>query len=417
MSETLTQAGKPVFSNSELPLDVRTLTPATINQVVQLMHPTTEVTQVDVLSRANCGDGIASTADRINVRLHYASNPDRLPETMILKTLLLNPWFRLGLPAILSLSTAVKWLERLPLMGDAASKLLFVIVGIYQKYFPQAPDAMYDIESNFYRLIRPQLTLEAPEVYGALYDPRTRQFAVLMEDLTIKGARFPNALESLPLATVQSTLDTMARMHAVYWNDPQLGTHLNWVPNRMQGGMFPVFDGIGFDLIRYQVDHHPFKQDIIAPLNKSVRQLWQSMWRSQHLLQQGPQTLLHGDTHVGNTYVLPNGEGGLLDFQLLVKGNPIIDVNYYLTTALSTEQRRDHEKALINAYLQRLHSLGVRSVPDFDAAWRDYRLASLWGLVIGWLITPPVNYGEAITAANLKRLTAGVADLKPFELI
>ena len=52
------------------------------------------------------------------------------------------------------------------------------------------------------------------------------------------------------------------------------------------------------------------------------------------------------------------------------------------------------------------------AVPDEDAAWLLYRQSAMWGLVIGWLITPPQNYGEAITRANLERLVAAVQDLE-----
>lgn len=399
------------------PLDVRKLSEDTLNRLIAPMHSGVEVSDFKVIERAACGDGVASTADRLNLQLSYASNPAGLPETLVLKTLLLHTGFRLGLPAILSLSRAVRVAERLPGMGGAAGRALFVIVGGYQKYFPQAPDAMYEVESRFYREIRPRLAIEAPRVFGAEYDPRSRQFAVLMEDLNLRGARFPTALESLPLETVRSTLRSMAQLHAAYWNAPALHAELDWVPTRFEGGMHPVFNGIGLDLIRYQVAHHRFKHDLIAPLNRDVDQLWAEMWAAQGLLQAGPETLLHGDTHVGNTYVLPDESGGLIDFQLLVKGNPLIDVNYYLMTALSTEQRRAEEHALVKEYLETLSEFGVDAVPDFDAAWRDYRLASLWGLVIGWLITPPVNYGEAITRANIERLSQAVADLDPFSLI
>ena len=142
--------------------------------------------------------------------------------------------------------------------------------------------------------------------------------------------------------------------------------------------------------------------------------LWDGLWRSQRLLESGPCTLLHGDTHLGNSYVLPDGSSGLLDFQLFVKGNWCIDVSYYLITALDTEVRRQHEAELIEYYLAELDRQGVKEVPDFEEAWHDHRLASIWGLVIGWLITPPANYGEDITAANIERTTAAVIDLDAF---
>lgn len=395
-------------------LDVRRLTTSTLDRLISELHEGVKVKSFEILERAACGDGIASTADRIKLGLTYRENSAALPEQVIFKTLLLNPLLRLGLPAILSLSTIVGALERIPLVGESASGLLFILVGLFQKFFPHAPDAMYDIESRFYREIRPQLDIEAPAIYGARFDERTRHFAVMMEDLSLRGAHFPTALESLPIETVQSTLSTLAHLHARYWNDPRLDGELAWVPTRFEGGMYPVFNGIGFDLICYQVEQNAFKQEIIAPIGQSVRGLWKGLWESQHLLLGGPRTLLHGDTHIGNSYVLPDGTSGLLDFQLLVKGNWCIDVTYYLITALDRDVRRQHEKELFDYYLAALAGEGVEQVPDFEEAWHDYRLASIWGLVIGWLITPPVNYGVPITAANIQRTTDAIIDLDAF---
>jgi len=398
-------------------LDSRDLTATNLDSLIAELNQGVEVASFEVSDRAACGDGIASTADRITLNVSYRENRAGLPNQIILKTLLLNPALRLGLPAILSLSSVVSVLERIPLVGELASRLLFVIVGVFQKYCPQAPDAMYEVESRFYNQLRPQLAIEAPRTFGARYDARTRQFAVLMEDLILRGARFPNALESLPLDTVRSTLSNLARLHARYWNRPELDTELDWVPTRLEGGMYPVFNGIGFDLIRYQVESNPFKSRIIAPIGRSVRELWDGLWESQRLLQNGPRTLLHGDTHVGNSYVLPDGTSGLLDFQLLVKGHWCIDVSYYLITALDIETRRQHEAELIREYLAELARQGVDPVPSFDEAWHAHRLSSIWGLVIGWLITPPVNYGEEVTAANIERTTAAVIDLDAFSAL
>ena len=41
----------------------------------------------------------------------------------------------------------------------------------------------------------------------------------------------------------------------------------------------------------------------------------------------------------------------------------------------------------------------------------------MWGLVIGWLITPTVNYGESITYANIQRTAQAVLDLEAIEAI
>ena len=87
-------------------------------------------------------------------------------------------------------------------------------------------------------------------------------------------------------------------------------------------------------------------------------------------------------------------------------------MTYTLITALTTPQRRKRERELLSLYLDALASRGVEGVPTSEAAWLLYRQTAIWGLVIGWLITPPENYGEAITRANLERLIAAVQDLE-----
>ena len=57
------------------------------------------------------------------------------------------------------------------------------------------------------------------------------------------------------------------------------------------------------------------------------------------------------------------------------------------------------------------------SPPSFEHAWLRYRQAAIWGLVIGWLICPPVNYGEAITTANVGRMAKACEDLATLEAL
>jgi hypothetical protein len=78
---------------------------------------------------------------------------------------------------------------------------------------------------------------------------------------------------------------------------------------------------------------------------------------------------------------------------------------------MDPEVRRLEQVHLIEGYLARLAGLGVPDVPTIDAALLACRRAALWGLVIGWLICPPENYGSEITIANIARTVAAVADL------
>ena len=181
--------------------------------------------------------------------------------------------------------------------------------------------------------------------------------------------------------------------------------------------MADVFQQIGLELIEDQVARHPFKQELIAPLGRTLPEMWELLWRVQRRHCEAPTTLLHGDTHLGNTYVLPGGRGGLLDWQLMMRGSWAHDVIYLLVTALEPDVRRAHQHELLAEYLDRLAAAGVPDVPSVNDAFDQCRAAALWGLVIGWLICPPENYGQPITEANIARAVAAVQDLKTFAAI
>ena len=62
----------------------------------------------------------------------------------------------------------------------------------------------------------------------------------------------------------------------------------------------------------------------------------------------GPATLLHGDPHIGNTYLLADGDIGFLDWQVLRRGNFSLDLGYFLQGAVTIDDRRVCERALID---------------------------------------------------------------------
>jgi hypothetical protein len=355
------------------PADLDDLTPDVLGAALAERVPGVVVDRVEIVAAKHAGEGVASTADRVVVDLTYGPGTSGdLPTRLVLKTML-------------------AW--------------------------PHAPQVMYENEVRFYREIRHELDIEAPRVFASHFDPPTGRFGLLLEDLTARGARFPSALDPVSLTEVRSLLGNLATLHARFWDSPRFATELSWVPTPMGGGMFDVFDTIGLELIEDQVARHPFKADLIAPLGRTVAQMWEPLWQVQRQHTMAPTTLLHGDPHVGNTYLLPGGLGGLLDWQLMVRGSWAHDVTYLLITALDTEVRRANQRDLLAEYLDRLGAAGVEAVPTVDAAFARYRAAALWGLVIGWLICPPENYGPEITAANITRMVAAVEDLETFAAI
>src|SRR5690606_25625704 len=174
-----------------------------------------------------------------------------------------------------------------------------------------------------------------------------------------RQAHFPNVTEAISLAQVESLLDQLAILHARYWESPRFEGDMSWVQSHVKGEVSTLQNEAATPLIQHEIDSENFKREMVQRLRTTGAQMRAGMMAVQKLHSTLPQTLLHGDTHLGNTYLLPGDRGGFLDWQLMVRGYCMHDVNYLITTALSIEQRRNHEQELLRRYLAKLAELGV----------------------------------------------------------
>jgi aminoglycoside phosphotransferase (APT) family kinase protein len=134
--------------------------------------------------------------------------------------------------------------------------------------------------------------------------------------------------------------------------------------------------------------------------------LWPAFDRLVQADGTGTPTLLHGDVHAGNVYYVAGSPGGLLDWQLSLRGSWALDVTYLLITALTPDDRSAHERELLARYLDRLTAAGI-DAPGWDEAWTRYRQNVLYGILM-WLITPDGVHTDEAQLLNLQRgLIAG----------
>jgi hypothetical protein len=349
------------------------LTPELLTAALSELQPGVAVEGLRVVEEAHCDTGSASTAARAVLELAYAAGCERgLPSRVVLKTVLIHPG---------------------------------------------APSSMYRNEVRFYRDLRPELDLETPRVFASHFDEASGSFGVVMEDLRLRSARFPNATESMNEARIAKLLEQLARLHARFWTSPRFSQDLDWLWTPCSGGFYDFMQGAGGEFLRFQLARSEYKQELLVRLGRSFDQAWKCLWTAQEILASEPTTLLHGDAHFGNTYLLPGDRVGLVDWQLLNRGRWSHDVSYILVTALASDVRRRSERELLAYYLDRLQAEGVKTAPDRERAWLLYRQTAIWGFLIGWMITPVENYGEQILRANLERLTAALEDLESFEAL
>jgi hypothetical protein len=265
-------------------------------------------------------------------------------------------------------------------------------------------------EVSFYRHIRRGLPVKSPEVVYC--EGNSSRYAMLLEDLTDKSCKFQDLSTKCSFEEVKSIFTTLARMHAKFWQSERFDRDLAWV-NRFETNrdfrMLNLVRQLSVPIACERYGHALPEGiiDVIPHLMRNYHRL-EEQWAEE------PRTLIHGDAHLGNMY-FQDGEAGLLDWQVIQRGQGMRDIAYFLINSVSEELRLAHQEELIQHYLDTLESLGVTL--DFDTAWRQYRLQSVYAWIAG-IVTAPSNFqSEKVVVSGLTRASKAIIDLDALALI
>lgn len=358
-----------------VPPSADALTPEWLTAALCTPHPGARVLAVEPV------DGTAGTSSRRRIRLRYndVGTQVGLPETIYTK------------------STAL-WTQRM-VLGLAG-----VVNG----------------ETGFFSQIRPGLEIEAPQGYHAVYDPASWRSMTLMEDIVAtKGATFCSPATDITKARMESLLASMAAWHGAMWNSPRFQHDLSWMMTPLQ------FRQRTSALIALQkrslIGAQRAEQVIPKSLQPRQQALWDAYGRSFELLSQSPLTLVHGDSHIGNTYMTREGRMGYGDWQIVQRGGWAYDYCYILNTALKVEDRRNWQRELLRFYLDRLHAGGGPAL-DFDEAWLRVRQSTLypyfaWVFTIGAGRMQPTMQPDSISIPIIERASQAIEDLESLNVL
>jgi Phosphotransferase enzyme family len=249
------------------------------------------------------------------------------------------------------------------------------------------------------RLAASQLALpiEHPAFYAGLVDRLRLNDMVVMEDVTERGATLNDATKPLTIDEVANGLRGLARLHSRFWgftsaSEPQLAWVGPWRTKPTFRFLVRLGTSRGLPRLRDQLP------DSVAQLGQSG--LIDHWVRQIRTVNQGPQTLLHGDAHVGNTYTLPGGEVGFYDWGVVRRGHWSFDVGYFLISSLDVDDRRIHARDLIEVYRTEL-DVSPYDRPSSDEAWLRFRSSTPYGLAI-WITTGAEDgYQAPEVCANL----------------
>lgn len=357
------------LTGQPIPLTPEEFDAPLMQRLVRTKYPDVDVWGIRIVDAALSSDGEqrVSTARRIAVEVDYGASTVDLPPRLMVKVA--RPGF-----------------------GDLP---------------------LYDNEVNVYMRLGDELPVNTPRCVGGYRDVVGSSFGLVLEDLRPDGIEFPSVLTPTTPADIRGLLDQLAALHAAYWQSPRFESDLSWVHPHTSGPLHDLFNHEGGVpmLVRWEIQTQQFKRELVESVGESAESLLHNVALAQQHQGGLPRTLVHGDTHIGNTYRMSDGTYGLLDWQLTSHGYCIHDVAYIIITGLSVRDRRRHEKDLLAYYQARLGFFGVRQVPSIDELVQEYRLAAAWCFYIGWLTTPIENYGWEINVANQIRLATAYRDL------
>jgi len=239
-------------------------------------------------------------------------------------------------------------------------------------------------EALFYRTLADRVPMRVPRSYVARLDDASGAFALVIEDLDATACSLPDVGRGIRPEQALAAMRDFAALHVRYDDLAVREDEAGWVERMPRGTDF------GPTMLQYGLDHH---RDKLSDAFAEVAEFYiEHQAVLEDLWEQEPETVLQGDSHVGNLFE-DAGHIGFLDWGLIQLGSPMRDVGYFITMALSPENRRKHERALIERYLEARSQHGGSAL-SFEDAWRLYRIHAAYAVPAA---CPLVMFPEGLT--------------------
>lgn len=344
--------------SNPLPGDVDGLTPEWLSRALSGRHPGVRVRAVELLDRTE------RTNLHARLRLRY-DEAAGAPETIFCKLPPTNPEHRAMIGAT-GMGTREAW---------------------------------------FYRDLAPLLSMRMPTAHHAEAND-TGDFVLLLEDLTARGCAVSDGTWAISADLAAKAIEELAALHVRFQDADRLAAIAPWAAKKRAGSIdFTV------RTLRHVIEHHAGRLSeaylavarLFAERPGDVNAIWD----------RGPQTLIHGDAHIGNLFV-DEGEVGFLDWGMLCVYSAMRDVSFFLTMGMESDDRRREERTLIRHYVDVRRALGGAPL-SFDDAWLAHRLHAAYGVIASFLtLVPPYDTESrrVFTTAFRARASAALDDLE-----
>jgi len=236
-------------------------------------------------------------------------------------------------------------------------------------------------EFAFYDELVHTVGVRTPRMYVARYDADAPDFVLLMEDVagSVQGDQLAGLTEDQAVLAV----DEAVRLHAPRWGDPTLEAQLG-------RGLTREMAAAGASMA-YEATLEGFLARLGHRLDPEVVLLTRALapYVGSWALGLGtPSTVVHMDYRPDN-FLFGRDPGAppivVVDWQTVSAGPAMNDLAYMIGGAFEPQRRAAVERGLVERYRTGLEAEGIEY--DADTCWRDYRLASLWGVIMTVIAT------------------------------
>jgi hypothetical protein len=252
-----------------------------------------------------------------------------------------------------------------------------------------------------------------PRYFSADWDAATRDWHVLLEDLSESHRIATTWPLPPPAETCEAIIRTWARFHGQWWDDPRLGVSIGRI------GDSQAVDGY---LKRLASKFAEFADAVGDRLPQERREFFEALLASAPRLlarfdARRDLTIVHGDAHVWNCFLPRDGgeDVRLFDWDSWRIGVATEDLAYMMAMHWYPDRRHRLERPLLDVYHATVQQCGARGYSR-RALDEDYRLSILW------LTATPVWQAAAkipslIWWNNLERIFMAVDDWECRELL
>jgi hypothetical protein len=233
-------------------------------------------------------------------------------------------------------------------------------------------------EARFYADLADDVPMRVPVPHYAATAP-DGDFVLLLEDLDAAGCLVPDGLGGVPPEHAAAALADLAALHVRFEDPARLASVATWVASKQAASPFVLGS------LRGIVDAN---RDRLTPAYAATAEIYldrhaevEALWNA------GPQTLIHGDPHIGNVF-LDGLRVGFLDWGMLTVMPPMRDVSYFMCMAMTPADRAAHERDLLRHYLDRRRASGGSEI-SFDDAWTAHRVQAAYTVLASFLSFAP----------------------------